>query len=330
MAKKVTIRDIAQRARVGVGTVSRVLNGGSVSKETRERVLRVINELGYRPNPHARMLAGGKTNRVMFIFPEMRNEFHWRLLKSFDLTLDGYDYQTVVYPLISDNRLKKLRSDKQLLKEVDAVVVATVPLDTTFGKRPDFAQPLILIEWVHEDYDCINVDNEYGGRKAAELLLEHQPNEFFAIQSYETNPMIADKHLWERFNGFKKVLLEAGYDFPDDHIIYADLFTGPPHDKVFEILTKYDRPAIFALTDNYALIVLQIASTLGKKPGKDFFLVGFDDQYWAREGGLTTIRQPVEEMGAKAAEIALKRIRNPDAPIEHVKFVPTVVRRLTA
>ena len=103
--KRVTIEHVAKKAGVGLGTVSRVLNGGSVSAKTKQKVLQVIKELGYSPSIHARTLAGGKTQRIMFIFPEMRNEFHWRLLKSFDLSLDKYDYETVVYPLISDRRL---------------------------------------------------------------------------------------------------------------------------------------------------------------------------------------------------------------------------------
>mgnify|MGYP000462786101 CR=1 FL=1 len=328
--KRVTIEHVAKKAGVGLGTVSRVLNGGSVSAKTKQKVLQVIKELGYSPSIHARTLAGGKTQRIMFIFPEMRNEFHWRLLKSFDLSLDKYDYETVVYPLISDRRLNKLMGDSVLIKEVDAIVMTTIPVNKVFQKKFNPLKPVVLIECEDERFDSLNLDNKLGGRKAAEILLEHQPDHFFAIQSYETNPMIADAHLWDRLNGFKEALAQAGYELPDEHIVYADLFTGPSHEEVLNILSKYEEPGIFALTDNYALIVLQIAYIIGKKPGKDFFLVGFDDQFWSKEGGLTTIRQPVEEIGSRAAEIALKRIREPNAPIQHVKFIPEVVRRETA
>ena len=82
--------------------------------------------------------------------------------------------------------------------------------------------------------------------------------------------------------------------------------------------------------DNFALEVLQTASAVKKIPGKDFFLVGYDNQSWTERAGLTTIQQPMEEMGRKAAELIINRIEEPVGYIQPVKFLPFVVRRKTA
>lgn len=123
MKSGISIRDVAKEAGVGVGTVSRVLNDGSVNELTRSKVIQAMKKLNYEPNFHARMLSIKKTNRVLIIVPEFKTEFHWRILKSFDNILDESNYESVLYPLISEKRLTKLKEDKSLINESDAVKI---------------------------------------------------------------------------------------------------------------------------------------------------------------------------------------------------------------
>lgn len=329
MKKKITIREIAKIAGVGVGTVSRVLNGGAVKPETKKLVMDTIERLGYVPNASARKLAGGKTKSVMMLTPEIKTEFHWRLIKSMDKYLDEMDYQTIIYPLISKNRFEKLFSSHNI-HEVDGVVLCTLTFEKTFGQKKNIDFPIVLLEGLMESYDSVYLDNYLGGVQAAEVLLEDKASEFFVLYYEETNPLLLNDNILQRLKGFQDRLNESGIELPDENVINVDFFLGSPHEKIVQVLTKVDKPGIFATTDNFALNVLETAKTLGKTPGKDFFLIGYDDQFWAEELGLTTISQPIEEMGKTAGELILKRIENPLGPVQHVKFLPAVVRRNTA
>ncbi len=133
----------------------------------------------------------------------------------------------------------------------------------------------------------------------------------------------------ERVTGFKNTLKSKGVPFDDDQIIYADYSMGPSNDLIKKMLTETKRPGIFAMTDNFALLVMQVASTIGLMPGKDFFLVGYDNQTWTEKAGLTTIEQPIEEFGKVGARLLLERIKNPETPIRQVEFPPLLIKRNT-
>ena len=114
--RSVTIKDVAKKAGVGVGTVSRVLNNNPhVNPKTKEHVLKVIHELGYIPNPHARRLSSGHTKIITTIFPQMVGEFHQLLLSGIDKVFEKEGYTSFVYPLYSENRYKFVQEKNLLL-----------------------------------------------------------------------------------------------------------------------------------------------------------------------------------------------------------------------
>lgn len=330
--KRVNLRVVAKKAGVGIGTVSRVINNEQgVRASTRQKVLSVIKELGYVPNVHAQAIAGGKTKNVLLITPEIRTEFYWRIFASFSDLLDEKDYDSFIYPLTHVKQLVKLKGATSLIQQVDAVVLCTLPLERVFGNEDSINVPLILLEGASPLHDSVYVDNYAGGRIAAEILLRRRPSAFYVINSSEPNPFIDEnEYIQQRLVGFRDALAEAGIEFQQDNVIFGDLFLGVSTEKIVRILQNEKNPAIFALTDNLAQIVLGISCTLGKTAGKDFSLVGYDNQFWTERAGLTTIAQPIEKMGVSAAEIVLKRISDPESPVQHTKFVPAPVVRETA
>jgi len=328
--RKPTIRDVARLSGVGIGTVSRVLNGGSVKPSTKEKVTKAIAKLGYRPSSVARRLAGGRTRRVLFFMPEVRTEFHWRVMKAFDDALDSMNYEMVIYPLFSGRRLERLHNDTTLLRDSDGAVFCTMNMEFLLKRKIDFGKNIVLLESQSEDYDCVYLDNFLGGKYAAQLLLDNGAKEFFTVTFEESNNILATENFEKRLLGFSKTLETSGYRFGKDHAVYTSFFFDTAHEKIADILLNYEKPGIFALADNFALEVLQTASAVKKIPGKDFFLVGYDNQSWTERAGLTTIQQPMEEMGRKAAELIINRIEEPVGYIQPVKFLPYVVRRKTA
>ena len=311
--KPVTIRDVAREAGVGVGTVSRVLNSGSVKEDTRKRIQETIKKLGYKPNMFARTLAGGKSRRILALIPEVKTEFHWRILESFDHEIDKEDYQSIIYPLISQKRYDALINNPSFAQEVEGVVIMTIT-PSIFNDGIRIKVPVVLIEEFKENYSCVYLNNLNGGRIAANHLLERDITKYYAIYSSVSNPYIKNEHMRERVTGFKNTLKSKGIPFDDDQIIYADYSMGPSNELIKKMLTETKRPGIFAMTDNFALLVMQVASTIGLIPGKDFFLVGYDNQTWTEKAGLTTIEQPIEEFGKVGARLLLERIKNPETP----------------
>jgi len=328
--ERITIRDVAKEAGVGIGTVSRALNGGVIKKETREKILKAVKKLGYAPNWYARILAGGKTRRVMLITPEIRTEFHWRVIKSFDEYLDQLDFETVIYPIISENRIAKIRSGSCITEEVDAVVLCTLTLNNVFGSEYEPIKPMVLLETAQENYDSIDLDNTLGGEMAAKILLSHEAKDFFVLHTREKDPFRISQSISARLEGFRSGLKKAGICLSPQNILHSEIFSGPSHDQIVQIFEKYRNPAIFALIDNFALPILDIASSLKKIPGKDFFLVGYDDQTWTEEAGLTTIHQPIEEMGIQAAQLVVQKLQNPGLSAQQIRLAPKPVIRNTA
>jgi LacI family transcriptional regulator len=326
--KNITIRDVAREAGVGVGTVSRVLNSGSVKEDTRKKVLETIERLGYKPNFFARTLAGGKSNRILTIMPEVQSEFHWRILESFDHELDKENFQSIIYPLISRKRYDALINNHSFAQEVEGVVIMTIT-PHIFDGGIEINSPIVLIEEKSDHHSCVYLNNRNGGRIVANHLLERNVTNFYAIYSSAANPFIKNEHMKDRIVGFRDTLNDAGESFEEDHVVYADFRLGPSNKQIKKMLTENKRPGIFAMTDNFALLVLQVASTIGLIPGKDFFLIGYDNQSWTEKAGLTTIEQPIEEFGKMGAKLLIEKIKNPDSPIRQIEFPPLLIKRNT-
>lgn len=330
MNKGSTIRDVAKAAGVGVGSVSRVINGIPVSAKTKVAVERAIEELGYIPNSSARKLAGGKTGWIMMFTPEIRTEFHWRLIKSFDSFLEQKDYQTIIYPLISMKRLEQIKNSKIMSYEADGLVLCTTTLGKILADTSELKIPLVLVEGQDRNHDSIYLDNFLGGVLAARTLIGDEAKSFCSVLANEQSPLLSNESVNLRFQGYKSELDKNGITISEENIVKGDFFLGPSQEQIINILTKNEKPGIFAITDNFALAVLEVARTLGMVAGKDYYLIGYDNQTWTERVGMTTINQPIEDMGRSAAELILKRIEDPTCPFQHLKFIPSVIRRNTA
>jgi LacI family transcriptional regulator len=220
--------------------------------------------------------------------------------------------------------------DSSLLEGSDGAVICTMNTEFLSRNYIDFGSNIVFFEAHSEDSDCVYLDNNMGGKMAAELLIECGSSDFFVISFEEENTILATENFEKRIEGFTAVLEKKGYEFIQENLVYSSFFFETAHEKIAEILTEHDKPGIFALADNFALEVLQTASALKKIPGKDFFLIGYDNQSWTERAGLTTIEQPMEDMGRKTAELIIQKIEAPGQYIQPVKFLPKMKRRRTA
>jgi DNA-binding LacI/PurR family transcriptional regulator len=326
---KPTIRDVARRARVSVGTVSHVLNGSrAVREDTRQRVERAITELRYRPNRLARALVRQRTGMIGMIIPDVTNPFFATLLRGVEDALVEFGYGVIFGN--SDNQPLKEQAYLDAFRErrVDAVILTPVA-NAESAMLQELARelPLILVDRLLPEWegDYVVCDNRTGMRLAVEHLvrLGHQ-----RIALVNGNPLLSTGR--ERRAGFLEAMAAHGLK---PFAVSDGMFTlESGYAQAMALFQQRERPtAICAGNDLIALGVLVAARACGLSIPADLSLTGFDDIASAEltSPELTTIRQPTREIGAEAARAAIRRIGG-ESPVSRIVMpVQLVVRKST-
>lgn len=304
-----TIRDVAKRAGVGVGTVSRVLNDSpQVRDETRQRVQAAIAELGFRPNAAAQQLSGGKTWTVGVLSPFFTQPSFIERIKGIQDALDESDYDLVLYSIRSAEHLKRRLMEIINRRRLDGLVILTLPIDedALSAQQPDLPVVLVL-EQKARLYPHIIIDNHAGGRLATDYVIERDHTLIgFLGDSFEDDFGIGATR--SRYEGFQAALDAAGLPcvkewctFSDEHSIQA------AYEQAYRILQEPDHPtAMIASSDTMAFGILKAAHILRLRVPQDLAVIGFDDLPAAEMMRLTTVRQPLFESGRLATERLLE------------------------
>lgn len=332
---KITIKDVAKYANVSVGTVSRVINGEkNVSKENFQKVLRAIEKLGYVPNTYARGLVSGKTNSISIVVPMIRTDFYDRLINSVDNVLIDNNYESFIFPLLSEYRLKKFLEKQSILYHSDGILMSSLPINKLFkdGVVPT-QKPVVLIDMESDKYDCVYIDNKNIGKIAAEILLEKTDN-LYSLTFVEPDNIFTSGVFRKRLEGFEEVLNKNSIPFSTNKIFHSELNLHYALTKSISILNKIQKFPVgfFATTDLFGYGIILAAKNLNLEVGKDIFIVGVDGQPWSEDIGLTTIKQPIEEMSELAATMLLDTIHSQVFPKSRksIKFDPLIIRRVSA
>jgi len=319
-AARPTIQDVARHADVKVSTVSRVLNGyPDVAKATRARVLETIEKLNYVPSRAARSFRTGRTQSVSIMLPMIGTEFYNRLIAAVDKALADHDYDAALFPMLNEKRLERYLRPNALPYQTDGMLFASLNPDWLFPQAKVPAPlPAVLIDAYHAAYDTVTVDNFGGAYEATRHLLE-RPAETFAVmveERYDT-PFSSGVFL-ERLKGFKQALADADLPVQDENVMTVEFEREAGQRALSDILERTGGPInIFASCDLLARGVLDELGRRGLSPGRDVRMVGFDDQPWAEAAGLTTVRQPIEELGTVAVELLLQRLDDRGQEVRH-------------
>ncbi len=338
---RTTIKELARRSGVSVGTVSRALNGYSdVSASTRERVVQLARELDYAPAAAARTLVTSRSN-VIGVFletgkghPDLQHPFFHEVLVGLKDTLGkgGYDLllfasETAQGGLGEHSRLSRCRQH-----HVDAAVVMGIP--------PDDAE---LRQLARSSVPCVGVDVELhgpatsyvmsdnvdGGRRATSHLVDLGHRHVATICGLlDTRPGI------DRLRGYRDALAAGALAYRDEYVRRGDFYVESGRAATLELLALEDPPtAIFVAGDLMAAGALQAAAERGRHVPRDLAIVGFDDiMHAAHLGpGLTTIRQDKKGLGTTAARAVLAAASGQDggAPEPATLPVSLVVRATT-
>ncbi len=334
----VTIYDVAEKAGVGIGTVSRVLNRSQrLAPDTRARVLKVMSELDYRPHAFAQGLAKKKTFAIAAIVPFFTGYFYVELLKGIQQAVSKHKYDLILY---SADDLKKTGSYiRRTLYErrVDGVLLFSLRIPEKYGDEFQRRKlPLVLVDAFHPAHDSITVNNKEGAYQAVRHLigLGHR---CIAI----VNGHLASVPAQERLAGYQRALAEAGLQVPASFVISSDELGGEAmvlNDgfnkqagylamrRLLEANEK--RPsAVFMSSDIQAMGAIKAVREAGLRMPDDIAMVGFDDIELAEYLGLTTIKQPMFKMGEQAVDRLLTLIDNPDAERQHMRIETELIVR---
>jgi len=313
MAAKLTIQDIARLAGVSKATVSRVLNHKpDVDPETRERILRIMDEQGFVPSVTAAGLAGGRPRMVGVLVPSLIWDFIPEIVQGVAEVVQQSSYELILYS-ISFNHDRNAALDRILDARLTAGLVAITPgvSSARLTQLHDQGFPVVMIDDQNLPTSApwVGADNRSGAYAATRHLLSLGHRRIAHIQGppdYQCSQ--------ERYQGYCQALVEAGLT-PDPGLVVQGNFEPPSGYECARTLFSIDEKptAIFAANDNMAWGVLEVAEEYGLRVPGDVAVVGFDDTPPSshKRPPLTTVRQPFHEMGQRAAELLLGLLESP-------------------
>jgi DNA-binding LacI/PurR family transcriptional regulator len=328
-----TIADVARRAGVGLGTVSRVLNDSpQVRESTRARVLEAIDALGYRPNPLARGLSRGRCQTLGVVVPFFTHASAVERLRGVVAALDQSRYDLVLFNVESivhrDQHLASITGRDR----ADGLLVMSLPIPAHDLDRLTAAGvPVVLVDARGAGVAAVVSDDEAGGRLATEHLISLGHRSIAFIGDDPENPF-GFTSTAKRERGYTSALRDA--DIP----LRPVLVRHGGHDRevarglAAELLADPSPPtAIFASSDVQALGVLTAAAERGLSVPDDLSVLGFDDIELAAYVGLSTVHQPLFDSGFLGAKLLLDAVSGQVPPaVEHALPVVLVERTTTA
>lgn len=322
-----TIFDVAKHAGVSIGTVSRVLNNKDrVSPETRERVLKAVRELDYHANAFAKGLASQETNTLGLVIPQVNDPFFFQIVRGVEDAATDEDYSLLI---ASQPRPAREREHRYLdlfrRGNVDAMVL--VAIDVYPHEIQQIASrgvPIVLAQQdVGKNIPAFLSDNYGGSRAMTEHLLGHGYTRLAYIAGTDYTP---DSR--ERLRAMRDVLAEHGLDITAEYIVKGDYLQDSGYHAMLELLKRPIMPeAVFAANDQMALDAIRAIQENGLRVPDDIAVVGFDDIPMASyiSPPLTTIQQPVYEMGWHAAKRAMAMIGPAETVEERALASPRVM-----
>ena len=329
-----TILDVAERAGVGISTVSRVLNDSpQVSVATRQRVLDAIRELDFRPSNLARGLSRGTTNTIGLVVPFFTEPSFVERLRGVVSVLSATEWEIVLYGVENQGQRDQRIADMTRPHHAAAYLLVSLPISA--GERSRIVQsetPVVVVDACVDGLQSYFVRNEQGGYLATRHLLElgHQR---IAIVGGGAGAPFGYAPERERRDGYRRAMAEAGLQSIE---IIDEAPPDDPHhiDRLGEALFAGDvlPTAIFATSDKEALGVLEIARSRGLDVPGDLSVLGFDNIDLAAHTGLSTVDQSLFESGRSAAAWLAAALEGAEWPEPWAIELPLsiVERRTTA
>jgi LacI family transcriptional regulator len=329
---RATIREIADLAGVSIATVSRVVNGrGDVSQETRALVQRIVREHGYSANRSARGLSAGRTGLIGGTVPMLHYPYFSHLLAGVSEALYEQDMRLVLCPTMHEHEREVTLLERLLHGTTDGAVII-LPEETSdeLEELLNHGYRFVVIDPqkpLNERIPAVSAAHTAGAAQAMDHLLALGHRRIAAITGPRNGKATADRR-----RGYYAALAEAGIA-PDPQLeIESNFELLGGEAAAARLLDLPDPPtAIFAFNDNMAIGAMRVARARGLGVPEDLSVVGFDDLDEASivTPALTTIRQPLAEMGRIAVSLLARLLDNQRLEALHVELATRLVVRET-
>jgi LacI family transcriptional regulator len=334
LAKRVTIKDVAEVAGVSVTTVSNVLNHRTeaMAETTLVRIQEAISSLNYRPSRVARSLVTRQTATIGLIIAEIETPLFLQALNFIEPIARSAGHNVL---LCSAQNLADEQQAVNLLleKQVDGIIFLSTSVyidDEYLSRLPPSAPPIVIINrsLTHQlGFDQIQWDNQGGVMAVVGYLFQRGHRRIALLRGPASR-----RSSTERLEGYRRALQRHSLEYCEDYVRLAD-FEAPQEtwaQAATELLALSPRPsAILASNDIVAAVVLRTVQRAGLRIPQDVAVIGYDNQPFCTflNPALTTVGVPIVEAGRLATEMLLARLAEPHRPLEHVLLPCSLIVR---
>lgn len=323
----ISIREVARLAGVSPATVSRVMNQtANVDESKKQRVQKVIRETGFKPNEAARTLYKKSAHLIGVIVPNIENPFFNEMAKAIEAEAYERGYRLTLCS--SNDDIEKEKNNIELLDRMNADgIILLTNEEEIFEKIADSRIPVVILDRTVQhknEVASIIADNYAGGRLSMEYMLDSGCKNIVAMRGPQNVSSGRD-----RYKGYVEVCEERNVKVQYVDCLY-DYEDGLK--KTEEILKTYpDVDGIIAANDMVAISAYKVLTRQGKKVPDDIQLIGFDNIIMSQlmTPELTTVAQPIRDMGVKSAQVLIDYIEGKDVPEKNVFEVKLIERETT-
>lgn len=314
-----TMKDVAKLAGVSIITVSRVINSPELVKEsTRQKIKRIMEETGFVPNQTAKALVNNQTRTIHIMIPESHD-----ISDPFIMTL----VSGIASQLSKEYYSFLIRRDWEFPYRCDGVII----MGLTLGQDQEIKQrlphtPCVLFGQTEVELDWVDIDNRLGGYLATKYLIEQGHRQIGFLKIDEPKRFTID-----RYDGYCDALAEAGIALDESLICTVKNSEEDSFNRSLTFLQQKPMTAIFASNDATALGVLRAARKCARKVPEDLSVVGYDGLFLDQiaDPRLTTIHQPIFDVGEQLARQMVKRIEHPEQKWLQRLVKPRLIERET-
>jgi len=330
--RNTSIKDIARLARVSHSTVSRALHGSQqVSAETGARIRKIAEEAGYRASAAARSLVMGRSNTIGVVVTNIADPFVAGVVSGIEDMAEKHGYSVFLANSNADpeREVRVVRSFEE--RRVDGIIVTSSRVGALYIPLMERMRvPVVLLNNQHpsEFVHSVLIDNVEASLQATRHLIHlgHRRIAYLGDRfGYQSDT--------ERCAGYRRAVEEAGMEFAPELVVHGDGKPEGGEQAMAQLLELPNRPtAVFCYNDMSALGAMRQIRAHGLKVPDDLSVAGFDDLYISRylEPPLTTVRQPMRQMGRMAMETLLHIFDGPHSTHNLRVEGQLIVRQSTA
>src|SRR6266545_873378 len=329
--RAVNMADLARKAGVSVASVSRALsNAPGVSDRTRRRIRDLCAEIGYTVSPDASRLKRGKNDRVAVVVRHLDFWFYSSMLQGIMSSLRNTELDVLLYQVATEKERRRFFEQLPARRQVDALIVVAFPISDEERRRLDLMDVTVVVAGgALGDYPHVRIDDVMAARQAVNHLIL-AGHERIAMLNADSDWTLEYQPPADRRRGFAAAMSDAGIPVDPDLIVEVPWGTTGGADGMNRLLSIDPPPtAVFAFSDELAIGAMRSLRRAAVPVPAGMSVVGIDDHPMAQLSDLTTVRQPVEEQGARAGQLVLDVLQGKPIATTHVTLPTNLVIRGT-